>query len=88
MLNLNEGNIEYVVISYGGFLGVNRKYFAVPFNTLSHQYRPARLYLRSKQESFENYPDLIRIIGQRRTSMRRLLQIMAVLLGPNSGSDH
>jgi sporulation protein YlmC with PRC-barrel domain len=35
MLNIADGRIEYVIVEFGGFLGINQKYFAVPFQALS-----------------------------------------------------
>src|SRR5690348_4925744 len=35
MLNIDNGKIEYMVIAFGGFVGVNQKYFAVPFDALT-----------------------------------------------------
>ncbi|MEJ0056389.1 MAG: PRC-barrel domain-containing protein [Bacteroidota bacterium] len=35
MLNLHDGSIEYVVIEFGGFLGIGEKFFAVPFKALT-----------------------------------------------------
>lgn len=32
MINILEGNIEYLVIEFGGFLGIGEKLFAVPFS--------------------------------------------------------
>jgi sporulation protein YlmC with PRC-barrel domain len=34
MLNIRRGTIEYVVIEFGGFLGIGEKFFAVPFEAL------------------------------------------------------
>lgn len=34
MINFEEGNIEYAVLSFGGFLGLGDKYFAVPMQAL------------------------------------------------------
>ncbi len=34
MINLEEGNVEYAVLSFGGFLGLGDKYFAVPMKAL------------------------------------------------------
>ena len=31
MIDLRDGTIEYLVIEFGGFLGMGEKYFAVPF---------------------------------------------------------
>src|ERR1044071_7696819 len=35
MLDINEGKISYLVIEFGGFLGVGEKYFAIPFEALT-----------------------------------------------------
>ncbi len=34
MLNIQYGKVEYVVIAFGGFLGLDQKLFAVPFAAL------------------------------------------------------
>ena len=34
MLNVSTGKVEYFVIEFGGFLGLNSKYFAIPFELL------------------------------------------------------
>lgn len=35
MIDLKTGNISYAVLSFGGFLGVGDKYFAVPMEALN-----------------------------------------------------
>ena len=35
MIDMYSGAIEYVVIEFGGFIGINQKYFAVAFQDLS-----------------------------------------------------
>ena len=37
VIDLKHGNIRYVVLSFGGFLGVGDKFFAVPFKALRMQ---------------------------------------------------
>ena len=34
MLNVKSGSIQYLIIEFGGFLGVGEKLFAVPFSAL------------------------------------------------------
>lgn len=34
MIDIATGKIEYYVVEFGGFLGIGRKYFAIPFNLL------------------------------------------------------
>lgn len=57
MINLTEGTIEYVVIEFGGFLGLNQKYFAIPFKALSvaTEHRHA-FVLNETRETLQHYP--------------------------------
>lgn len=57
MIDLKQGNIEYVVIEFGGFLGMNQKFFAVPFNALSiaKEHRHSFI-LDESRESLKRYP--------------------------------
>ena len=34
MINIHEGNIQYVVIEFGGFMGFGEKLFAIPYSAL------------------------------------------------------
>ena len=34
MLNVRTGSIEYYIVEFGGFLGIDEKYFAIPFRLL------------------------------------------------------
>jgi sporulation protein YlmC with PRC-barrel domain len=34
MINIHEGNIQYVVIEFGGFMGFGEKLFAIPYSSL------------------------------------------------------
>jgi sporulation protein YlmC with PRC-barrel domain len=34
MLNLQDGKIQYLIIEFGGFLGIGEKLFAIPFSAL------------------------------------------------------
>ena len=34
MIDLSDGSVSYAVVSYGGFLGMGDKLFAVPFEAL------------------------------------------------------
>lgn len=57
MVDLTEGKIEYVVIEFGGFLGLNQKYFAIPFKALSIAKEHRRAFiLNETRESLKRYP--------------------------------
>lgn len=57
MINLEEGKIEYIVIEFGGFLGLNEKYFAVPLQslTIAKEHKHSFILHESK-ESLKNFP--------------------------------
>ena len=56
MLNIQNGTIEYVVISYGGFLGIGDKLFAVPFNSLQLNPDKKTFILDRDNEFLKNSP--------------------------------
>ena len=56
MLNINKGTIEYVVIEFGGFLGMGEKLLAVPFRTLLLDVNRHAFILGVKREVLKNAP--------------------------------
>lgn len=56
MLDLPEGRIRYAVLSFGGFLGMGDKLFAVPPETLAIDTENKRLVLDVSKERLENAP--------------------------------
>jgi sporulation protein YlmC with PRC-barrel domain len=57
MIDISECKIEYVVIEFGGFLGMNQKYFAVPMQalTIAKEHKNAFI-LNETKESLKRYP--------------------------------
>jgi sporulation protein YlmC with PRC-barrel domain len=55
VLDLESGNVAYAVISYGGFLGIGDKYFAVPWDAL-HLENDDKIVLNVDKETMENSP--------------------------------
>ena len=51
MLDVKRGVVEYVVIEFGGFLGIGEKYFAVPFEALELK-AGKQVYILNKEKSF------------------------------------
>jgi len=51
MLNVKRGTIEYVVIEFGGFLGIGEKYFAVPFEALELK-AGRQVYILDRDKAF------------------------------------
>ena len=57
MIDITDAKIAYVVIEFGGFLGMNQKYFAVPMQalTIAKEHRNAFI-LNETKESLKRYP--------------------------------
>ena len=57
VVNWQEGGyIEYAVLSFGGFLGLGDKYFAVPWGALTLSADKKHFILNVKEESLKNAP--------------------------------
>lgn len=57
MIDLTNGRIDYVIIQFGGFLSMNQKYFAVPFDALPiDTERHHAFVLNESRESLKRYP--------------------------------
>jgi sporulation protein YlmC with PRC-barrel domain len=56
MLDLDRGRIAYAVLSFGGFLGMGNKLFAVPWDALKVDHEHKRLRLDMPKEKLEAAP--------------------------------
>lgn len=56
MIDVDNGRIRYAVLSFGGFLGVGNKLFAVPFETLQIDGENERIILDVQKKHLENAP--------------------------------
>jgi sporulation protein YlmC with PRC-barrel domain len=56
MLDINTGRIAYAVLSFGGFLGMADKLFAVPWNALKLDTSNKRFILNVDKERLESAP--------------------------------
>lgn len=56
MLDVNDGRIAYAVLSFGGFLGLGDKYFAIPWDALTVDTEEHALILDMDKETLENAP--------------------------------
>jgi len=56
MLDLEGGKIDYIVIEFGGFLGLGVKYFAIPFRLLKLDAANKRFIFEQAREILENAP--------------------------------
>lgn len=56
MIDTQTGQIEYAVLSFGGFLGMGDKYFAVPWSALKVDREDECLILNVSKERLKNAP--------------------------------
>lgn len=56
MLDIQAGKISYVVLSFGGFLSVGEKLFAVPWSALTVDTENRRLVMDTNEERLNEAP--------------------------------
>ena len=56
MLDVNGGQISYAVLSFGGFLGLGDKLFAIPWQAFTLDTEQHALILNVDKEKLENDP--------------------------------
>jgi len=90
MLNINDGRIEYMVIEYGGFLGMGEKLFAVPFNALKLDTSRHAFILDQEKEVLENAPgfDKDHWPETNSQSMEKTRNYWGSFMGQNAGSEY
>ena len=56
MLDLESGKIDYIVVEFGGFLGLGVKYFAIPFRLFKLDAANRRFVFEQAREVLEKAP--------------------------------
>lgn len=56
MLDVRSGRVSYAVLSFGGFLGMGQKLFAVPWNALTLDPAHKRFLLNVKKDRLKDAP--------------------------------
>lgn len=56
MIDLSSGRVAYVVLSFGGFLGMGDKLFAIPWEALVLDTQEHAFILNISKETLENAP--------------------------------
>ncbi len=56
MIDLTSGRIAYAVLSFGGFMGMGDKLFAIPWEAFSVSQQEEVLYLNVTKEKLERAP--------------------------------
>lgn len=90
MLDLSEGKIEYVIIEFGGFLGIGEKFFAVPFEALKLDTSRHAFILNQKREVLENAPGFDKNHWPETNShnMEKTYAYWGSFMGSNTGSEY
>lgn len=90
MLNLTDGRIEYMVIEFGGFLGVGEKLFAVPFGILKLDTSRHAFILDQEKEVLENAPGFDKDHWPETNShaMEKTRNYWGGFMGQNAGSEY
>ncbi len=73
MLDLPRGRVAYVVLSFGGFLGVGNKLFAIPWEALKID--ETRVTLNIARTKLENAPGFDREKWPETTQYRWLMDV-------------
>jgi len=56
MLDMRNGRVAYAVLSFGGFLGMGEKFFAVPWNALTLDTKNKRFVLKVEKARLKQAP--------------------------------
>jgi sporulation protein YlmC with PRC-barrel domain len=56
MIDTENGTVNYAVLSFGGFLGMGDKYFAIPFEAFSVNTTTETFVLNVSKDRLENAP--------------------------------
>lgn len=90
MLNLDDGKIEYLVIEFGGFLGIGEKFFAVPFSVLKLDTGRHAFILDQDKEVLENAPGFDKDHWPETNShtMKKSQNYWGGFMGQNAGSEY
>lgn len=56
MIDTNTGTVNYAVLSFGGFMGLGDKYFAIPFEAFNVNEATEKFVLNVNKEVLESAP--------------------------------
>lgn len=88
MLNLDEGNIQYMVVEFGGFLSFKKKYFAIPFDEMTVDTEHRAFIVDRTLKSFQDDPGFDADHWPMTNSHYEHSRFDGGFMGPNTGSDH
>ena len=88
MLNIESGCIEYVIIAFGGFMGMQEKYFAIPFDALTIDTQEHEFIFDQTRKSFEDHPGFNKDHWPEANFHSTFSGYSGGFMGPNTGADH
>lgn len=88
MINIDEGNIEYVIIAFGGFIGISEKFFAVPFTALTVDTDNHAFIIDRSRAEFESSPGFDRNHWPDANFHSQFSGNYGGFMGANTGADH
>jgi sporulation protein YlmC with PRC-barrel domain len=88
MLNVHDGKIEYMIIEFGGFLGIGEKLFAVPFKALILDTDRHAFILNQKREVLENAPGFDKDHWPETNAIEKTYAYWGSFMGPNTGVEY
>ena len=90
MIDITEGEIEYLIIEFGGFLGVGEKFFAVPFRLLAVDTVKEAFILDQKKEVLAKAPGFDKDHWPETNShaLQESYTYWGGFMGSNSGSEY
>jgi sporulation protein YlmC with PRC-barrel domain len=90
MIDVKEAKVQYMVIEYGGFLGVGEKYFAIPFNLLEVDEKKKIFILDQDRSVLEQAPGFDKDHWPETNSheMQETYSYWAGFMGPNTGREY
>jgi sporulation protein YlmC with PRC-barrel domain len=90
MIDLEEGKVHYIVVEYGGFLGIGEKYFAIPFALMEVDENKKAFILDQSKEVLERAPGFDKDHWPETNSheMQETYSYWAGFMGPNTGSEY
>jgi sporulation protein YlmC with PRC-barrel domain len=88
MVNIHSGHIEYMIIEFGGFLGIGEKLFAVPFKALALDTERHAFILNQKREVLENAPGFDKEHWPDTNAVQKTYAYWGSFMGANTGSEY
>lgn len=88
MLNIHSGKIEYMIIEFGGFLGIGEKLFAVPFNVLELDTKRHAFILNQRKEVLENAPGFDQEHWPDTNAVEKVYAYWGSFMGSSTGSEY